>query len=113
MDVAMTGEGFKGYVMGGVILAAIAAVAYVAWKGAAVAKQVVTKDLNPASTDNLAYRGVNGLGAAISGDRSFSLGSAIYDATHRAYDPNAPAVASTSGSWAAVRHLFTSGSGNG
>lgn len=38
--------------------------------------------LNPTSDRNLAYRGVNAVGAAISGRDSFSLGSWIYDLTH-------------------------------
>lgn len=49
------------------------------------AKQVITKDLNPASDQNLAYRGVNGVGAAVSGDSSWTLGGWIYDITHPAY----------------------------
>ena len=38
--------------------------------------------VNPTSDQNLAYRGVNAVGAAISGRDSFSLGSWIYDLVH-------------------------------
>lgn len=35
--------------------------------------------VNPASDQNLAYRGVNAIGSAITGDPSWSLGSWLYD----------------------------------
>lgn len=35
--------------------------------------------VNPTSDQNLAYRGVNAIGAAVSGDPSWSLGSWLYD----------------------------------
>lgn len=38
--------------------------------------------VNPTSDRNLAYRGVNAVGAAITGRDSFSLGSWIYDKVH-------------------------------
>jgi hypothetical protein len=37
---------------------------------------------NPASDNNLIYRGVNGLGALVTGDDGWNLGGAIYDWTH-------------------------------
>ena len=46
------------------------------------AKEVVTKDLNPASGENLIYTGVNKVGGALTGDSGFSLGGWIYDKTH-------------------------------
>ncbi len=42
----------------------------------------VGQAVNPTSDQNLAYRGVNAVGAAISGRDSFSLGSWIYDLVH-------------------------------
>lgn len=41
-------------------------------------EDIVTTKLNPASTQNLAYAGVNALGSAATGDSSFNLGSWIY-----------------------------------
>lgn len=35
--------------------------------------------LNPASDRNLAYRGVNAVGSAVTGEPDFSLGSWLYD----------------------------------
>lgn len=46
------------------------------------AKNVVAKDLNPASDQNLAYRGVNKVGEAITGESNWTLGGWIYDITH-------------------------------
>jgi hypothetical protein len=43
---------------------------------------------NPTSDKNLAYRGTNAVGAALTGDASFSLGSWLYDRFNPAYDPN-------------------------
>lgn len=43
------------------------------------AAQVVGGWLNPTKDTNLAYRGVNSLGEAITGDKHFTLGGAIYD----------------------------------
>lgn len=51
--------------------------------------QAAGEAVNPTSDKNLAYRGVNAVGAAVTGDDSFSLGSWFYDLTHREYDPNA------------------------
>lgn len=90
-------------VLYGVIAVAAVYAIYNAKKAAGAvadtAKQVITKDLNPASDQNLAYRGVNGLGAAITGDNSWSLGGWIYDITHPAD------VAATTG--AATAPTFT------
>jgi len=38
--------------------------------------------VNPTSDQNLAYQGVNSVGAAVTGDEHFSLGSWIYELTH-------------------------------
>lgn len=55
-----------------------------------VTAQRIGTAVNPTSDQNLAYRGVNAAGAAVSGDKSFSLGSWLYDVFNKDYDPNAP-----------------------
>ncbi len=60
-----------------------------AGSGISSAASAVGTAINPVDPNNLAYRGVNGVGASISGDNSWSLGGWIYDLTHPAYDPNA------------------------
>lgn len=49
----------------------------------------VTQTINPVSPNNAIYSGVNKVGANLTGDTSFSLGSWIYSLTHSSYDPNA------------------------
>ena len=81
----MTSDNIKS----GVMIAAIAAAAYVAWRvasGAGTAVDTVKKAagtvggwVNPASDKNLAYQAVNGVGAWASGDSDWSLGGAAYD----------------------------------
>ncbi|GAC1677081.1 MAG: hypothetical protein NVS9B2_27890 [Steroidobacteraceae bacterium] len=73
--------------VGGGLLAGY--LAYRVYKGGV---QVLKTDLNPASDKNLAYRGVNGVGEALTGDKNFSLGGYIYDLFHKTYDPNAPSA---------------------
>jgi len=63
-----------------------------------VTAQRIGTAVNPLSDQNLAYRGVNAAGAAVSGDKSFSLGSWLYDVFHKDYDPNAP-----------IKHMPSSG----
>jgi hypothetical protein len=46
--------------------------------------------VNPLSDQNLAYRGVNATGEAITGDPNFTLGGWLFDVFHKPYDPNAP-----------------------
>ena len=38
--------------------------------------------VNPTNNENIFYTGVNGVGTALTGDKNFSLGGWIYDATH-------------------------------
>lgn len=45
----------------------------------AVAAEVVTTDLNPASPDNIVNRGVSSVGEAVTGKQGWNLGGAIYD----------------------------------
>lgn len=56
---------------------------------AAGAAEATAQAVNPTSDQNLAYRGVNAVGAAVSGDPSWSLGSWLYDVFNPPYDPNA------------------------
>jgi hypothetical protein len=39
--------------------------------------------VNPVDSRNLAYTGVNAVGTAVTGDSGFSLGTAIFNATHK------------------------------
>jgi hypothetical protein len=75
---------------GGVLaLAAVAAVAglgFVLYRnrgaivsGVADAAGAVGQAVNPTSDRNLAYRGVNAVGGAVTGDASFSLGSWLWE----------------------------------
>jgi hypothetical protein len=66
-------------------VAAIALVAVVAI--VYVKRKAIGDALNPASDKNLAYTGVNAVGAAVTGDKDFTLGGAVYEATH---DPRVP-----------------------
>ena len=43
------------------------------------AAAAVGRSVNPASDQNLIYRGVNAVGGAVTGDGDFSLGSWLYD----------------------------------
>lgn len=45
-------------------------------------KTVIQEDINPASSKNIAYSGVNSIGAKLTGDDSFSLGGWVYDKLH-------------------------------
>lgn len=49
--------------------------------GAAASK--VGNAINPVSDENIFYRGVNSVGAAISGNENFNLGSWTYDILHQ------------------------------
>lgn len=67
---------------GAAIIAAIGVTYLVKKKGGAVvdaAKDVVTKGLNPASTDNYAYTGINRMGEIFTGKQDWSLGVAGYE----------------------------------
>lgn len=74
---------------GGVLaLVGVAAAAYVIWKGSRLAAPLVDaagealQAVNPTNRDNIFYSGVNSVGAAVSGDKDWSLGGWIYDITH-------------------------------
>jgi hypothetical protein len=74
----------------GQVLALGALAALAAWylsRKAGQAAAAVGEAIDPTSRENLAYRGVNELGSAITGDSWWSLGGALYDWTHTAPDP--------------------------
>lgn len=83
----------------------VAAVAAVAVAGFAWLRSRAATALDPTDPNNLAYSGVNAVGAALSGDGSFSLGGAIYDLGHS--DPTNAAPSFNPDSWA--RHLRLTG----
>lgn len=52
------------------------------------AGDVLTHELNPASADNVVNQGVTAIGQSITGKADWTLGGAIFDATHA--DPTDP-----------------------
>lgn len=80
---------FKNPVVGGAIVLGVLWLIYgnkLKQDAAAVGNAV-----NPASQTNIVNRGVTSVGVQLSGDPNWTLGGWIYDLTHPAYDPNAPA----------------------
>lgn len=69
-------------------VAGLGLAAFVGWRaykaaGAAAGTLAdVANAVNPFSDQNLAYRGVNAIGASITGDKDFNLGTAVYNVTH-------------------------------
>lgn len=67
---------------------AVAAVAYIVYRvksaaaGLGDAAQTVGAAINPANPGNIVNQGVSAVGAAISGNSDWSLGTWIYNATH-------------------------------
>lgn len=87
----MNSDQAKAYIyMGGAVVAAYL-LYKVATKGAKLASEVGTA-LNPADSQNIVNRGVNGIGAAISGDTNWTLGGWVYDITHQPKEEKAPEV---------------------
>lgn len=59
------------------------AVAYYVSKGArAVGAAIQNGAINPASSNNVVNQGVQAVGAAATGNKDFSLGAWLYEATH-------------------------------
>lgn len=81
MKLGLTGTGV-------LAVAGIGALALAWFKRDAIAASVgsAAQAINPASDQNLAYRGVNAVGAAVTGSESFSLGSWLYEV----FNPNQP-----------------------
>lgn len=67
-------------------LGAVVAVAYLVHQAHAL---ISTGALNPTSSNNLAYRGVNAVGSTLSGQNGWTLGGYVYDLLH----PGAAAAA--------------------
>lgn len=44
--------------------------------------EAMPEAIKPDSQKNIIYRGVNGIGSTITGDKKFTLGGWIYDVTH-------------------------------
>lgn len=59
-----------------------AGVLYLGARQARKAAQAVGSAVNPNDPDNLAYQGVNAVGATLTGNESFNLGYWIYDKVH-------------------------------
>lgn len=63
----------------------VAALVYVAKKQVGVAANEIGAAVNPLSTNNIFYGGVNAVGGVVAQDNSWTLGGWLYDALH----PNA------------------------
>lgn len=75
---------------GGVLAVVALAAAALVWVQRKRIGAAVVDAVNPASSSNLAYTAVNAVGGSVSGDDSWNLGGAIYDATHDPVDPADP-----------------------
>jgi hypothetical protein len=85
-SIEITGTGVLvavGLMVGGFVLWRASTVASQAageaWDSAKTGAATVGGWVNPVSDENLAYRGVNAVGEAVTGNADWSLGSAIYD----------------------------------
>lgn len=72
VDVSATGV---------IALAGVGVVGLVLWRLWA-SREAIGAAVNPASDKNIVYQGVNGIGASVSGDKDWSLGTWLYDITH-------------------------------
>jgi|GEM_PF-2962983 len=70
------------HVIGAVVVCVAGIVLYRGYKAAGEAAKAVVDKINPASTNNFIYSGVNSLGEKITGDKHFTLGGWFYDITH-------------------------------
>lgn len=64
-----------------VAAAAVIGAAYLVYKasqGAQAVKEIITEDLNPTSDKNVVYKGVNAVGASVTGDQGFTLGGWLF-----------------------------------
>jgi hypothetical protein len=64
------------------LIAVGAVVAVILARQLAGAAKAAGQAVNPTNPDNVFHSGVNQVGAAVSGDESFSLGAWIFDITH-------------------------------
>lgn len=65
------------------LLVGVPLIGFIGYKLWGVRDAIINK-VNPASDQNLVYQGVNGIGSAVTGDDSFTLGGWAYDWTHNA-----------------------------
>lgn len=72
----LVSKGTEKIILGAVALGAVG-LFLAARKGAQVVKENINL-VNPASDENLAYRGVNAVGAAVSDDENFDLGKSLF-----------------------------------
>ena len=63
-------------------IAGIALIGYYVQRQAAAALPEIGEAVNPVNDDNIFATGVNAIGAKLSGNEHWKLGSWIYDATH-------------------------------
>ena len=91
----MNAAGLKDFAVGAAILIATAGVVYVIFKGVKTAKAVTSAaktGLNPANPQNYVNRVFTAAGAAVTGDKDFSLGTYFYDLLHPSGDFTAALV---------------------
>jgi len=94
--VKLTGTG----VLAAAAIVIVGVVAWRAWRAAPAALDAAGRAINPTSPDNLAYRGVNAIGAAVTdpdgpgrnADGSWTLGGWLYDVTHPGWADMTPTV---------------------
>lgn len=65
----------------GLVVVGLVGVVYISTR-AKDAVVEVGNAVNPLNQDNVFYTGVNNVGAKITGDKDFNLGTVTYDATH-------------------------------
>lgn len=83
-----------------VVIAAVGVGLYLFFKReVSDAAAAVGNAINPASDENLAYRGVNAVGGALSGDEHWTLGGWLYDILHPSADNIAAAEVSRTGGY--------------
>jgi hypothetical protein len=71
-----------------IYVAAAGVLVYVIYRVVKSVAPKVAEAVDITSDTNLAYRGVNAVGTALTGDPSWSLGSWLYDQFNPPYDPN-------------------------
>lgn len=75
---------------GGVLAVVAVAALAMLWTQRRRISAAVADAVDPTSRTNLAYSGVNAVGEAVTGQADWSLGVAVYDATHDPVDPADP-----------------------
>lgn len=65
-----------------IVLGALAALGYFAYRTGKRAVNETLNAVNPVSDDNLAYRGVNAIGGVLTQDEEFNLGRWLWEITN-------------------------------